>query len=437
MDTNQATYTPERKYDIIYALSIITSVILAGVSEAAIKCEKFKGPPLCIQQGGATRQGSVQRQGQGPAQGQRQGPAQGQQQQQGPGQMQPEINSIWLNSFMNLVGVINDKLNNIFENVSINAINTVEKYTIGDLGTKQLDKKLLEELQIKSMILGKMTRDPEVQKAMKDMAEELSIISIQMLDTMKPAIDRLTDRAIDTLNRTTSKGSKAIMNTGMNIIEALLGEIPVAGGIIALVMAFMRGFNMAMLTAAPGVELSTDEFFTALHTSIKMAQDFVQSQKKINNDINALKTSIENIIPSASDINAFANKGQELGNAYALNEVKSPFVGVKTPFEGVKSPFDGVKSPLIDVKNPLSAANPLSSVKNPLSVANPLSDVKKPLSKANPLKKVKQDGGRAKIQRKIQHITKRLKNTINTFTNNNILTNKRLTNKRLTKKLIR
>jgi hypothetical protein len=43
-----------------------------------------------------------------------------------------------------------------------------------------------------------------------------------------------------------------------------------------------------------------------------------------------------------------------------------------------------------------------------------LSEVQKPLSKEK--KKLKQDGGRANVQRKIQHITKRLKKTINRFT---------------------
>ena len=45
------------------------------------------------------------------------------------------------------------------------------------------------------------------------------------------------------------------INTGLNFTEAALGEIPVMGGIIALVMAFMRGMNAAMLAAAPAVAI--------------------------------------------------------------------------------------------------------------------------------------------------------------------------------------
>jgi hypothetical protein len=396
----------------LYSLSIITSIILAGVSEAVKKCEMFPGPPLCIQQGGGakapTQQASVQQASlqQAPIKA----PV-GQQQ-------QAEINSKWLNTFMHLAGIINDKFHNVFENVSINALDNVEHYILGDLGTKQLDKGILEQLQNKTMILGRMTRDPEVQKALKDIAEELSILGIQMLDTMKPTIDRMTDRSIETLNRTATRGAKGIMNTGMNIIEALLGEIPVAGGIIALVLAFLRGFNTAMLTSAPGIEFSTEAFFTAFNTSIKMLQDFLKVQPRLTQEANAVRTAVQNIIPSSKDISDFANKGQELGNTYAKNALST----ANSLSSAIEQPLTKVKNPLSDVKNPLS------DVKNPLSdVKNPLSDVKNPLT--NKKLKKKQDGGRANVQRRIQHITKRLKNTINRFTNNN--------KKRFTKKIIR
>jgi hypothetical protein len=401
----------QRDYDILYSLSIITSIILAGVSEAVKKCEMFPGPPLCIQQGGGPKAPINAPTQQAPIKA----PI-GQQQ-------QAEINSKWLNTFMNLAGIINDKFHNVFENVSISALDNVEHFILGDLGNKQLDKGILDQLQNKTMILGRMTRDPQVQQALKDIAEELSILGIQMLDTMKPTIDRLTDRSIETLNRIATRGAKSIMNTGMNIIEALLGEIPVAGGIIALVMAFLRGFNAAMLTSAPGIEFSTEAFFTAFNTSIKMLQDFLKVQSRLTQQANAVRTAVQNIIPSSKDITDFANKGQELGNAYAKNALNS----AKTLSSAIERPLDDLNNSLTSVKNPLtSVKNPLSSVKNPLnSVKNPISSVKNPLT--NKKLKKKQDGGRANVQRRIQHITKRLKNTINRFTNNN--------NKRFTKKI--
>ena len=430
--TNSENHIPQTDYDILYSLSIISSIILAGVSEAVKKCEMFPGPPLCIQHGGSTKapvqQASVKQASvkQAPVQQApvKQAPVQQAPVQQAPikqapvqqapvkQEQQAVINSKWLNTFMHLAGTINDKFHNVFENVSINALDNVEHYILGDLGTKQLDKGILEQLQNKTMILGKMTRDPQVQKALKDMAEELSILGIQMLDTMKPTIDRMTDRSIETLNRTATRGAKGIMNTGMNIIEALLGEIPVAGGIIALVMAFLRGFNTAMLTSAPGIEFSTEAFFTAFNTSIKMLQDFLKVQPRLTQETNALRTAVQNIIPSSKDISEFANKGQELGNTYAKNALSK-----------AKSLSSVIEQPLSAANSLSSVKNPLSSVKNPLSAANPLSGVKNPL-------KLKQDGGRANIQRRIHHITKRLKNTINRFTTNN-------NHKRFTKKFRR
>jgi hypothetical protein len=343
MNTSQSisnSHIPQKEYDILYALSIITSIIFVGVSDAVKKCEMFHGPPLCIQKGGENIPVTSEQQG--------------------------AINSTWLTTFTHLASTINDKLHNVFENVSINALDKIEHYALGDLGTKQFDKGILDQLQNRTMILGKMTRDPEVQKALKDMVEQLSILGIQMLDTMKPAIDRMTDKAIDTLNRTATKGTEGIMNTGMNTIASVISLIPIYGGVISLISAFLRGFNSAMLTAAPGIEFSTEAFFTAFNTSIKMLQDFLKVQPRLMQEANAVRAAIQNFTPSGKDISDFVSKGQVVGNAYA--------------------------------------AKTLNSVKNPL--------------------KLKQSGGRANIQRKIQHITKRLKKTINRFTNNKRFTTK-------------
>jgi len=127
-----------------------------------------------------------------------------------------------------------------------------EKVVLGPGGSNLQDTKV--NLDNKLKLLEDMTNDPEMQEALRKLAESYAVLGVQTIDAVRPSIDIVTDEAWDTISEVSSRSAVGAINTGLNFTEAALGEIPVMGGVIALVMAFMRGMNSAMLAAAPAVQ---------------------------------------------------------------------------------------------------------------------------------------------------------------------------------------
>ena len=157
-----------------------------------------------------------------------------------------------------------------------------------------------------------MTRDPEIQKSLSDLVEEFTIINIQMLDMAKPSIDKLTDKGLSMINTSIIKAIDNGINTLLNIIEAIISEIPIAGGIIALIIAIIRGINKAMLTASPGVEFSTESIITLIKNGFKMAKNVKRDKDILLEKGNNLK----NTILGSKVANSVSNVANDVSNVY-------------------------------------------------------------------------------------------------------------------------
>jgi hypothetical protein len=312
-------------------------------------------------------------------------------QEQDPGVILNQAKSRWVNTFTRLAEAISDTLYNVVENSAAAVLQNVEYQILGDLGENPSQGTILDKLQSSQLIIGQMTKDPEVQEAIKGLAEEVAILSIQMLDTVKPTVDRITDKALESLNNVADKATKGLINTGLNIVEAILGEIPVAGGVIALIVAFVRGFNTAMLAAAPGVEFSAESFFTAIITALNMVQLFSVEQAKIIKKVETVKNSIDNLAPMAilnpsrETLQAFEQKGQAYGQQ--ISQAGADIVTRR------------ITKPRLPTTN-LPPPAPAAAVNLP------------------PPNATKQMGG-ANIRNRIKQVTQRLKHTLHRFLNIN------------------
>jgi hypothetical protein len=145
-----------------------------------------------------------------------------------------------------------DKTQLLFYNLANKIMPVFERVVFGPGGGNLQEAKL--NLDKKLKLLEDMTNDPEMQEALRKWAENYAVLGVQTIDAIRPSIDMVTDEAWGTLSEVSSRSAVGAINTGLNFTEAALGEIPIMGGVIALVMAFMRGMNSAMLAAAPAVQ---------------------------------------------------------------------------------------------------------------------------------------------------------------------------------------
>jgi hypothetical protein len=148
---------------------------------------------------------------------------------------------------------LGDKTQLLFYNLANKIMPVFERVVFGPGGGGNLEDAKLN-LDKKLKLLEDMTNDPEMQEALRNWSENYEVLGVQTMDAIRPSIDMVADEAWGTLSEVSSRSAVGAINTGLNFTEAALGEIPIMGGFIALVMAFMRGMNSAMLAAAPAVQ---------------------------------------------------------------------------------------------------------------------------------------------------------------------------------------
>ena len=460
-NNNQMNNLANTHYNLdgVYELAMISSLILAGFAEAAYKCMMNKdngNNPLCIapediiynkkmlggqkQRGGATLDG-VNKLLIGDAEENM--------------NVDTTANSLMSGKFMNLFQAVNGKLFTLAENAT-NAL-----LGINSLSSADIEKNITDFFLENKELLKKMTRDPEVQTALREWVEEVGILNIQLMDMAKPTIDRLVAKSVETISDAGTTAARGIMSTTFNILEALIAEIPVAGGIADIIFAFMRGFNSAMQASAPIVEFSTEAFFRALKTAFTTVTilktkgaDIERAALKVQGVVDNITAGVANVQNRVGNVQkGFANiqdkvaSAQNIG-ANVLNKgVNVLNKGANVLNKGVASAQDKVasvqdleyaekagktageahvqsvleKEPVVAVaKEPVVAVakEPVAVAKEPVAVA------KEPVAVAK-----ESPGGiaaaaaggakaRANVHKRIKHVTRRLKNTINAFMNN-------------------
>jgi len=166
---------------------------------------------------------------------------------------------------------IGDNVQLLFVSLINKIMPVFEKVIFGPGGGNLENAKM--NLDKKLKLLEDMTNDPAMQEALKKWAESYAVLGVQTLDAVRPSIDMVTNETWSTLSEVSSRSAVGAINTGLNFTEAALGEIPVMGGVIALVMAFMRGMNAAMLAAAPAVKSGVEVTGTLSNTIPKVAEE--------------------------------------------------------------------------------------------------------------------------------------------------------------------
>ena len=359
--------------DWLYVVSIISSIILAGFAEALNKCDTHKGNnPLCIPPEEVIHRRL-----------------------KGGGVLDPINKYIEqsrdasfratqsgdmsaLGKFMNLVQMVNNNFLTIFENTSKVLLGV--KTSANDPHIKQ---EIIAFLDENKEFIKQMTRDAEVQAALREWVEEMGVLNIQLMDMAKPIFDHLTSEFVSSINEASVKATQGIISTSFNIVEAGIGEIPVAGGIFDIVLDFMRGFNSAMQAAGPIVEFSTEAFFRTLRTIFASFAIVNEKSTDIQQAVNKVEGAMNNM-----NIENFEEKGRQAGKDYlssVLPEVKLPEV------KGLEVKGPEVKLPEVSAEKDSGASSGASSGGG---------QVKK---------------SRANIQKRIKHITHRLKKTIRKF----------------------
>ena len=200
----------------------------------------------------------------------------------------------------------------------------VEEMIFGDLANKswtEVAPNINRIMKQKTENLDLIIQNPEFLEALRELTRAYTTVGIELMDILKPSLEQIIDEGISMLSDAGTKGVSGLINTGFNIGEAAIAEIPVAGGIIELIIAFIRGFNQAMIAAAPVVQFGTETVGTAIKNANDAWSVVEQGKQKI--DEASAKLQELQQMPSQM-LKQFQEKGRKLGETTLQNVITNP-----------------------------------------------------------------------------------------------------------------
>ena len=166
---------------------------------------------------------------------------------------------------------------------------------LADEPWEQVAPELVAALKKDAKLMENVINNPAMQEAIKELAEAYATVAIQMIDAVRPSIDMMTEEVWESISQVANKSAIGVINTALNFTEAAVGEVPVFGGLIDLIIAIIRGINKAMLAASPAVELGVTTVGTGLETGKKLIGTATKGAEKISAATTAFSNAAQNL----------------------------------------------------------------------------------------------------------------------------------------------
>lgn len=361
---------------VVHSISRTLSSLLDGVANASMKCINY---PNCIgQSGGAigiTDAGTI-----------------------GANAVYYAEKTIIL--IIKIIGVFSDTIAPV-----------LEEALFGDLANKpwsQVAPIITRIINEKKDYLDEMSRNPEIQAALKEWAEAYATIGIQTMMAVRPSINKMIDEGLQTLSDSGTRATTGVVNLGLNLIEGAVGEIPVAGGIIDVIVALVRGVNNGLNSAAPLIQFGTEAIGTGYATTNRMI-DIVQKGKQRVEAASQALQSLNETFKNVGAIGATAresiqNIGKQMGETVVRNANEAVSGAVQ---KALPKTTPGFITDAVTATAQTALANTAQT-----AMANTQSALQRQGQGA-----LQQSGGamRKKIQKKISKTTRRIKKTLYKF----------------------
>ena len=156
-----------------------------------------------------------------------------------------------------------------------------------DTPLDQLSPELNKRLLVIAGVLKELSTNPATRQAIREIAEAIGISMIEVMEQIKPELDKVTDEALTLLDQVAEKSARGTMATGVSVAQALLAEIPWVGGIIDFFLAIGKGFNSLMEVA----KTFSDKGGNLAVTNAKLAKG---TEETVKAGIDRLQKSIGN-----------------------------------------------------------------------------------------------------------------------------------------------
>jgi Skp family chaperone for outer membrane proteins len=223
------------------------------------------------------------------------------------------------------------------------AIPLVEKAStmlLGDPSMPQGDrvKKLVGVLKDDAAMVSAVATDPDVKKQLGDISKSAGEAVSTMIEVAKPGLEDIEDEMAETLEEVAEKSAVAGINTGLNVTEAVVAEIPVVGGLLDLGLAAGRAFTSGSAAVAPLIEKSGDIAATAVGTATEAMSATEKSQQEMSSAVEGLNQTMEKIQDKAQQAASGGKKKKKgsVSRRRRRNTVKQQKAAAKRTMKRIK-----------------------------------------------------------------------------------------------------
>ena len=183
-------------------------------------------------------------------------------------------------------GIVNEFANKI-KQVSAYELNKMVDRLLPGLD-KESEAELSQQIKEKTIKVGKVIKalagDPEVQKVIEDSGEAFTKLTQEIISATGNSIEDLGQLTTDVVSEIISVAGRTITRTVVDVLMSVVGEIPIAGGIVELLASAGIAFN----GVANIIRVSTGNIFDILEISDDIASNILTPIKDNLDDFNKL-----------------------------------------------------------------------------------------------------------------------------------------------------
>ena len=184
---------------------------------------------------------------------------------------------------------------------------------INNTSWEKLSPELNKKVVLFAGVLKELSENPATREAVKEIAQAVAISMLEIMEEIKPELNKITDEALEMLDEMATKSVKGATRTAMGVAQSFIAVIPWIGGMINFVLAIGKGFNALM-----------EVYKIYMYRSTDMGIQGVETYIKTENTINKGKNRIEGAYDDA--MNKIKESQNKIGDAVAETKSKIPTV---------------------------------------------------------------------------------------------------------------
>ena len=202
------------------------------------------------------------------------------------------------------------------------------------VGDEVMDKdvdEITSEVKEKLVKLGEVSEDlvtdPSLNDLLESVGEDVGEMTKKVVHAAEEPLVKGTEAAMETAEKVVEKAGRGFVNTALAATEGVLGEVPVVGGVLDLVLAFGKGLNAVASTFRGAVD-NSEKFVNLANNVVGDGLDltnegvtkFKDTKSKTDGVYNKIVQSIDNSADTVKNMKNYEDSDVKNNNLAATQK---------------------------------------------------------------------------------------------------------------------